>query len=168
MISARFLIQVTLPLLMVALASQGACAGDGIVGTWHLVSVTTTITDTGEVTQPYGEHPDGRLTYTPGGRMTGILVAEGRKRLGPSAFSGSVEDQAEAYKTMISYAGSYTLTDTGVIHHVDVAWVASWVGVDQVRFTKLDGDTLTITTPPFPTPPDGKLSVITLVWKRSE
>ena len=100
--------------------------------------------------------------------MTGILVAEGRKRLGPSAFSGSVEDQAEAYKTMISYAGSYTLTDTGVIHHVEVAWVESWVGVDQVRFTKLDGDTLAITTPPFPTPPDGKLSVITLVWKRSE
>ena len=166
--SIRSLIQTVLLLLIVAMTSPRVLAGEGIVGTWHLVSITTKTTDTGEVTQPYGEHPDGRLAYTSGGRFTGILVAEGRKRLGASRFAGSVEDQAEAYKSMNSYAGTYTITETGVIHHVEVASIASWVGSDQVRFTKLEGDTLTITTPPLPTPPDGKLGVITLVWERSE
>ncbi len=46
-----------------------------------------------------------------------------------------------------------SLDDTGVIHHVEVASIESWVGGDQVRFTKLEGDTLTIKTPPPPHAP---------------
>jgi len=69
---------------------------------------------------------------------------------------------------MNSYVGTYTLTEIGVIHHVEIASIESWVGSDQVRFTKLEGDTLTITAAPLPTPPDGKSRVNTLVWKRME
>ena len=100
--------------------------------------------------------------------MMAILTIEGRKRFGANRFSGNVDDQAEAYKTMNAYAGTYTLTDTGVVHHVEVASLESWVGSDQVRFTKLEGDTLTIKAPPLPAPPDGQLRVGTLVWQRSE
>jgi hypothetical protein len=32
--------------------------------------------------------------------MMAILTVEGRKRFGANRFSGSVDDQAEAYKTM--------------------------------------------------------------------
>ena len=60
------------------------------------------------------------------------------------------------------------LTDTGVVHHVEVASIESWVGSDQERFTKLEGDTLIIKAPPLPAPPDGKRGVGTLVWQRSE
>ena len=168
MISIRLFIRTVLLLLAAAFAVPQVFAGDGIVGTWNLVSITTETIDTGEVTKPYGEHPRGRLAYTPGGHFTGILVAEGRKRLGTNRFSGSVEEQAEAYKTMNSYVGTYTLTDTGVIHHVEIASIESWVGSDQERLTKLEGDTLTIKTPPLPSPPDGKRRVITLVWQRIE
>ena len=69
---------------------------------------------------------------------------------------------------MNAYAGTYTLTDTGVVHHVEVASIESWVGTDPVRFTKLEGDTLPIKAPPLPAPPDGKLRVNTLVRHRIE
>lgn len=168
MVFIRSFIQPVLLLLAAAVAVPQVFAGDGIVGTWNLVSITTETTDTGEVTQPYGEHPHGRLAYTTGGHMMVTLTAEGRKQIGTNRFAGSVEDQAEAYKTMSAYAGTYTLTDTGVVHHVEIASIESWVGSDQVRFTKLEGDTLIIKSPPLFSPPDGKRRVITLVWQRVE
>jgi hypothetical protein len=164
MVFMRSFIQTVLLLL----AAPQAFAGDGIVGTWDLVSITTETTDTGEVAQPYGEHPHGRLAYTPGGHMMATLTSEGRKQIGANRFAGSAEDQAEAYKTVSAYAGTYTVTDTGVIHHVEVASIQSWVGSDQERFTKLEGDTLTIKSPPLFSPPDGKRRVIALVWQRIE
>ena len=168
MVFIRSFIQTVLLLLAAATVVPQVFAGEGIVGTWNLVSITTENTDTGEVAQPYGRHPRGRLTYTAGAHMIVVLTEEGRKQIGVNRFAGSAEDQAEAYKTMSAYAGTYTLTDTGVIHHVEVASIESWVGNDQVRFTKLEGDTLIIKGPPLPSPPDGKRRVITLVWQRSE
>ena len=168
MVLMRSFIQTVLLLLAAAVAVSQVFAGDGIVGKWNLVSISTENTDSGEITQPYGEHPHGHLAYTPGGHMIVTLTAEGRKQIGANRFAGSVEDQAEAYKTMSAYAGTYTLTDTGVVHHVEVASIESWVGSDQVRFTKLEGDTLIIKSPPLFSPPDGKRRVITLVWQRVE
>ena len=168
MIFIRSIIQTVLLLLAAAVAAPQVFARDGIVGTWNLVSITTETTDTGEVAQPYGQHPHGRLAYTPGGHMMATLTSEGRKQIGANRFVGSVEDQAEAYKTMSAYAGTYTVTDTGVVHHVEVASIESWVGSDQERFTKLEGDTLIIKSPSLFSPPDGKRRVITLVWQRIE
>ena len=168
MVFIRSFIQTLLLLLAAAVAVPQVFAGDDIVGTWNLVSITTETTESGEVTQPYGEHPHGHLAYTPGGHMMVTLTAEGRMQIGANRFAGSVEDQAEAYKTMSAYAGTYTLTDSGVIHHVEVASIESWVGSDQVRFTKLEDDTPIIKSLPLFSPPDGKRRVITLVWQRSE
>ena len=145
-----------------------AIAGDDIVGTWALVSMTSESTETGEVSYPYGEHPHGQLICTRGGHMQAIIVAEGRKRFGANRFTASLEDQAESFKTMNAIAGAYTLTDTGVIFHVEVASIESWAGTDHVRFTELQGDRLTIRTGPLPSPPDGKPRIVTLVWQRIE
>ena len=47
---------------------------------------------------------------------------------------------------MFAYAGTYTADGEKVVHHVDISWNQSWTGTDLVRFYKLDGNTLTITT----------------------
>lgn len=41
-----------------------------------------------------------------------------------------------------------------------------WVGSEQSREIKLDGDTLTIRTQPIRNPSDGKEYVYLLAWKR--
>ncbi|HTS53690.1 MAG TPA: lipocalin-like domain-containing protein [Burkholderiales bacterium] len=145
-----------------------AIAGEDIVGTWTLVSMTSENTETGEVSHPYGQHPQGQLICTQGGHMQAIIVAEGRKRFGANRFTASVEDQAEAFKTMNAIAGTYTLTDTGVTFHVGVASIESWAGSDHVRSTERNGDRLTIKTGPLPSPPDGKPRIVALVWQRIE
>jgi hypothetical protein len=49
---------------------------------------------------------------------------------------------------MAAYSGRYTVEREKVVHHVDVSWNEAWTGADQVRFVKVVGDRLTITTAP--------------------
>jgi hypothetical protein len=53
-----------------------------------------------------------------------------------------------------------------VIHHVDISWNQAWTGTDQIRFYKLDGDILTLTTAPFKTPQDDREGKIVVVWEK--
>jgi Lipocalin-like domain len=67
---------------------------------------------------------------------------------------------------MIAYAGTYTTDGNKVVHHVDISWNGARVGSDQVRFYKLDGDTLTIRTTPNKSPIDGREGVCILVFQK--
>jgi hypothetical protein len=51
-----------------------------------------------------------------------------------------------------------------VVHHVEVSLTPDWAGGDQVRHYKLEGNRLTLTTPP--TLFGGVEQVTTLVWER--
>jgi hypothetical protein len=53
-----------------------------------------------------------------------------------------------------------------VTHHIDISWNQAWTGTDQVRFYKLEGDVLTITTAPYKSYFDGKEGRSILVWKK--
>jgi hypothetical protein len=130
-------------LLFMAFPSSGmAQSEESLVGTWRLVSMTN-LTDKGEVDNASVRHFTGFLTYTADGRMMVIITAEGRKPL--SNFPPSIEESAEAFSTLSgAYAGSYTVADDKVIHHIEVAWVQNVVNTDQVRFVKLQGDRLTL------------------------
>jgi hypothetical protein len=66
---------------------------------------------------------------------------------------------------MISYAGTYTMDAEKVIHHVDISWNQVWAGIDQIRFYKLDGNILTITSAPNRNPIDGRAGRSILVWE---
>jgi hypothetical protein len=68
-------------------------------------------------------------------------------------------------ESMSAYAGTYTADGEKVVHCVDTSWNGSWTGTDQVRFYKLDGDTLTITTAPL-TAFSGEEVKVVLVWKK--
>ena len=155
--------------VMCALCAVPASAADtDIVGTWRLQSWVAQDQESGALVDVFGANPSGYLIYTPGGRVTVNLTAEGRKPLSGDRFSSPVEERALAFSTAIAYSGTYTVKGDAVTHRVEVASFPNWVGTEQVRFARIDGDTLTMKTPPIPGPPDGRKKVMTLILKRIE
>jgi len=135
-------------------------AAPNVVGTWKLVSSVTEELATGKKTPLLGEHPKGYLIYTPQGRMMVLLVHQTRS---PPKID---EDRINLHKYMAAYSGRYTVEGDKVVHHVDISWNEAWTGTHQVRFVKVEGDRLTITTAPAKHPITGVESTAVLVWER--
>ena len=96
--------------------------------------------------------------------MIVILVGDNRK-----APAGPVPTDAEMitlYKSMIAYAGTYTVDGNQVTHHVDASQDERTTGTNLVRFFTLSDGLLTLTTAPRPNRYDGRMSVHTLVWEK--
>ena len=137
---------------------------DVLTGTWKLVSFTNT-TDKGEVKFLMGQKPIGFSTYTPEGRMSVVITAEARKPLSVNdRFAAPAEERAEAFSTVIAYAGRYTFTGDKVTHHVEASWLPNYAGTDLVRFIKLQGDRLILRTPPMLQA--GAQTTNEVVWER--
>jgi Lipocalin-like domain len=142
-----------------------ALAGEDLVlGTWKLKSFVWELTATGERSNPAGEHPTGYLSYSADGHMYGIFVWENRGK--PLGTTPTDEERVKLHQTMLAYAGTYTVQGEKVTHHVDISWNQAWTGTDQVRFFKLDGNILTITSAPFKSPRDGREGCSVLVWEK--
>ena len=134
-----------------------------IVGTWTLVSVVYEDVASKERTPVYGEHPRGIQIATPQGRWLALMTAEGR------SIPKTDADRAQALKTMIAYTGRYRVENGQVITKVDAAWNESWVGGEQVRNIRFDGDKLYIQSPPMPHPnTDNKVVRVIVVWQREK
>ena len=147
--------------------SAGVVVGtnDKLVGTWKLVSASST-SSTGERSEtPYGPSPVGFLTYTGDGRVTALISYGGRKPLSVGGGTlATLEEQAEAFKTFLAYAGRYTLSGDKVTHHIEISSIQNYVNRDLVRSVKFQGDRITLVTPP--TPVNGKIQTVELIWQR--
>jgi hypothetical protein len=150
-----------------AVCASTTIAADGsVVGTWALQTWTSTDAESGAVVNVFGEHPTGHLIYTAGGHMAVMLTADGRSKLSGDRFNSPVEERAKAFSTHAAYSGTYTLTSDGIMHQVQASSFQNWVGTEQFRYVEVVGDTMTVKTPALKAPPDGKLKVTTLVFKR--
>jgi hypothetical protein len=138
---------------------------DKLVGTWKLVSASSTAS-TGERSEiPYGANPVGFLTYTQDGRVSAMISYGGRESL--SAGGGtlaSLEKQAEAFRTFLAYAGRYTFSGDKVNHCVEISSLPNYVGKELVRSVKFQDDRVILVTPP--TPVNGKIQTVELIWQR--
>ena len=151
--------------LMLPLSPTVALAGENpVLGTWKLKSFVREVTATGEKINQYGEHPSGYLGYSADGRMNAVITAD--NRIKPSDVNLTDEQRVKLHQTLQAYAGTYTVQADRVIHHVDISWNEAWTGTDQVRFFKLDGNILTITTAPNKSPLDGREGRGVLVWEK--
>jgi Lipocalin-like domain len=140
-------------------------ADDGpLIGTWKLKQFVRVVAASGERYDQLGPHPEGVLSYSRDGRMSVLLLAGDRVK--PSGDNPSDEEKLALYKTMIAYAGTYTVDGGKVVHHVDLSWNGARAGTDQVRFFALEGDTLTIRTAPNKSPIDGREGVGVLVFEK--
>jgi hypothetical protein len=150
-------------LLILSSAAQAADK-DRIVGTWKLVSVTYEDAQTKVRTPVLGEHPRGYQIATPEGRWLALVTADGRP------VPKTDEDRAKALRTMIAYSGRYRVENNKVITKVEVAWNEAWVGGEQVRFLRFEGDDiLNIESPPMPHPNvNNKIVKVIVTWARDK
>ena len=73
------------------------------------------------------------------------------------------EEKVKLLGSMFAYAETYMADGEKVVHHVDISWNQSWTGTDLVRFYKLNGNTLTITTARAQSAIDGEEGEFVLV-----
>lgn len=134
---------------------------DELVGTWKLMSASST-TSKGERNEtPYGADPVGFLTYTEEGRVTSLISYGGRK---PLSIGATPQEQAEAFSTFLAYTGRYTRSGDKVTHHIEVSSIQNYVNKDLIRSIKFQGDQIVLITPP--TLVNGKIQTIKLIWQR--
>ena len=72
--------------------------------------------------------------------MMAIITAGGRTP------PKTTQDRADLLNSMVAYTGMYRVEGDKWIVKVDVAWNPEFVGTEQTRFFKLDGDQLQVFT----------------------
>src|SRR5215510_9204669 len=92
-----------------------------------------------------------------------------QKRIAPRPSNSDLtalrqDEYREAFLSYFSYFGRYTVQDGAVVHHVESASIADWVGTDQVRYCEMEGRRLTLRTAPL----NGREAVLVAVWERME
>jgi hypothetical protein len=113
-----------------------------LLGSWRLVSYETRDA-AGRTGRPYGE-AIGRISYDEHGNMAGQVMRPDRACV-ESGDSGAQQVRG-AYLGYIAYFGTYEVAadGTSVVHHVHGALNPAWVGGDQVRGLRFDGDRLVL------------------------
>ena len=122
--------------------THSAIANDlaSLIGIWKLISYENEFEDGSPQRAMFGQNPKGYLTLTPEGRMMQIIEAEGRKP------AQTDKERSNLLRTMLAYSGTYRVEGDQWITKVDVSWNVAWSGTEQVRWYKLDGDQLQVTS----------------------
>ena len=132
-----------------------------LLGVWKIESLYTE-SKSGERRKSYGERPRGYGVLTR--EKLAIVVITGEDRKVPITDA----DRSAAFLSMISYSGRYRVEDGRFITRVDTSWNEAWVGTEQVRFVKLEGDTMTLASAwqPDPNSPGNPEVRFVAVWTR--
>jgi hypothetical protein len=130
-------------LVLFAIAAQPGFAADRapVHGVWKLVSYEVEIQATGQKELPMGKNPTGYVIFTPEGRVFFVLTGEGRKA------AKTVQERADLMSSLVAYTGTYRLEGDKWITKVEVAWDPAWVGTEQSRSYKVEGQRLQVLTP---------------------
>ena len=132
-----------------------------IVGTWKLVSVMYEDQETKALTPLFGDNPRGYQIATADGRW--LALATPSDRVVPA----NDEQRAQAYQKMIAYSGRYRIEGNKITTKVDAAWNEAWVGGEQVRYIRFEGDKLFIESPPMPHPNvNNRMVRVIVIWQR--
>ena len=133
-------------------------------GTWRLLSYEVRST-AGETRYPWGQDPVGFLIYSDDGYVSVAMMGANRPRFEAKDIKkGTDEEKIAAVDTYISYCGRYEVQGDTVIHHVEVCLFPNWVGNDQKRTFKFDGDRLLLSTEPIVA---GEMQLTGhLIWER--
>ena len=87
---------------------------DRLLGTWKLVGAVREEIPSGATTDLFGANPQGILNYSPEGRMIALIAHGDRKAVKGKPTAAEAE---ALYRSMLSYAGRYTIDGDVVTHH---------------------------------------------------
>lgn len=148
-------------LLALGLTFLQAQGQNPLVGVWRLVGFEGEFKDTGERIYDWGKNPRGYVVFTESGKFVVVIEAEGRKP------PQTDQDRAELWKNMVAYAGTYRMDNEKHVNRVEVAWNPGMVGMDQLRFHKIEGNRMIATTDWGPSAKfPGRLTRGHLIWER--
>jgi hypothetical protein len=137
-----------------------------LLGTWRLASYEARDPQ-GRIHYPLGEDVSGLLVYDAGGNMSAHVMKRDLSRFAAEDPARATDGELRAaFDGYGSYFGAYSIDDARqtVTHHVRGAWYPNWIGHDQVRHFKLEGNRLLLSTPPMLW--DGKTLEYILTWER--
>lgn len=121
-----------------------------LVGSWRLIS-SEGHSSNGSIVYDQGETPTGRVMFDANGRLSLHLTDPNRNNFASGDFLRPTPDElVEAFTGYFGYFGSYSVDeDAGVVtFHVEGAAYPNYVGTDQKRFYKIEGNRLILRTPP--------------------
>lgn len=152
-----------------ATSQARALSPQDVIGTWKLLSTVRQVVGSDKVVNNLGVHPKGVMIITPDHRFMIIETGDGR------APAKTTEEFAALQRSELAFSGvAEFLADPDdpqglkMVSQVDISWNEEWGGTIQTRFLSLDGNHLTIRTPPSKNPYTGELGVSTLVFERSK
>ena len=123
---------------------------DSLVGSWRMVSIDGESTD-GTITQHWGAEPLGLWFFDANGFMSVQIVDPDYKLFESADFRRPTPEEAkQAIVGYFGYFGNYTVDKEAgeVVFHVEGAAYPNYIGTDQHRYYSIEGDTLTVRTPP--------------------
>jgi hypothetical protein len=131
-----------------------------LVGNWTLISYDAIAAD-GAVSLPFGK-ASGRLAYDGHGHMAGQVMRPDRE---PVSAPADPQGLRAAFTGYIAYFGTYEIDEAAgvVVHHVHGALNPAWVGSDQIRRMRFDGDLLVLETD---VPRAGRMVRHVLTWRK--
>ncbi|MDH3247091.1 MAG: lipocalin-like domain-containing protein, partial [Saprospiraceae bacterium] len=124
-----------------------------LIGEWALVDWTAT-SSIGEVLNPFGDDPLGRVFYTGEGSVVLVLMRSDRPLFASDDPSERTLDEIEmAFHSFFTYTGRFEVNanEAFIEHEVELCSNPNWVGRTQTRYYELIGNTLVLTTPPIET-----------------
>jgi len=127
-------------------------------GTWKLISQTTQHAD-GSTSYPRGEEASGILMYDAQGHMSVQLMRAGHSW-------GDLANFRTAMEQYLAYFGNYRVDEAAgtVTHIIEGCSFPGWIGTEQVRQFRFEGDLLRLTAQG--TGFDGLPETRVIVWRR--
>jgi hypothetical protein len=161
---------------IMALAQSGVTTGavhgepgasERLIGTWTLVSAGTFRPDgTFEPYPEYGPHPKGYLMYDSTGHMC-VSLANPNQTHWANPEAPTEAERLRTFDEFFAYCGTYEVREkeSRVIHRPEMGSWPHYIGSDQSRNFRLEGDRL-ILSGEEETPPNGERRRYEITWER--
>jgi hypothetical protein len=137
-----------------------------LLGTWRLVSAGTFRSDGAFEPYPeFGPHPIGYLMYDKTGHMCVSLANPSHPRWANEEKPTDAE-RLRSYEAFFAYCGTYEVGEKEgrVIHRPEMGSWPHYVGTDQSRNFRLEGNRLILSEEE--TPPNGEHRRYEITWER--